>query len=48
VGVLEKIGEEVAIWKQGDWPSSKFNNVMNVGVNSHFLKSKRSVPMVQK
>ena len=40
---LTKNGEQVAVWREGDWPSSEFYHVMNVDVVSHAIPNDREI-----
>ncbi len=43
---LTKNGEQIALWEEGDWPSSEFYNVMNVNVSSHNIPNDREIVIV--
>ena len=40
---LTQNGEQVAVWSEGDWPSSEFYSVMNVEVDSHSIPNDREI-----
>ena len=45
---LKKNGEGIAVWKEGDWPSSEFYNVMNIEVESHHIPNDREIAITFK